>query len=74
MAVLFSRQLHNGSHNFFHIFSTYFFDYLIKNPQITNALTFLRHDISGIGGVKTVHEGLELDGGKGKFAILVNRQ
>ena len=30
---------------------TYFFNYLIKNPQTTIALTFLTHIISGIGGV-----------------------
>jgi hypothetical protein len=35
------RQLLNGSHNFFHIFSIYFFDCLIKNSQTTIALTFL---------------------------------
>ena len=28
-----------------------FFNYLIKNPQTTIALTFLTHNISTIGGV-----------------------
>ena len=28
-----------------------FFNYLIKNPQTTIALTFLTHNISDIGGV-----------------------
>ena len=35
---------------------------MFKNPQTT----ILTLDISGIGGVKTVHEGLESDGGKGE--------
>ena len=34
-----------------HTFSIYFFDWLIKNPQTTNALTFLTHIILAIGGV-----------------------
>ena len=29
----------------------FFFNYFIKNPQITIALTFLTHIISGLGGV-----------------------
>ena len=49
LAVLFSRQLPNGSHDFFHIFSV--FNHLIKNPQTTIALTFLTLNISDIGGV-----------------------
>ena len=36
---------------FFHIFSIYFFNYSIKNPQTTNAPTFLTHNISAVGGV-----------------------
>ena len=51
LAVLFSRQLPNCSHDFFQTFSIYFFNYLIKNPQITIALPFLTHNISAIGGV-----------------------
>ena len=41
LAVLFSRQLPNGSHDSFQTFSIYFFNYFIKNPQTTIALTFL---------------------------------
>ena len=51
LAVLFSRQLLNGSHNFFQFFSIYFFNYFIKNPQTTIALPFLTHNISAIDGV-----------------------
>ena len=51
LAVLFSRQLPNRSHNFFQSFSICFFNYFIKNPQTTIALTFLTHIISAIGGV-----------------------
>ena len=41
---------------FFHIFSVYFFNYLIKNPQTTSALTFLTHNISAIdGGFKAIY-------------------
>ena len=47
LAVLFSRQLPNGTHNFQHNFLYH----LIKNPQTTIALTFLTHNISGVGGV-----------------------
>ena len=36
---------------FFHIFSIHFFNYFIKHPQTTNALTLLTHNISAIGGV-----------------------
>ena len=56
LAALFSRQLPNGSPNFFQTFSIYFFNYFIKNPQTTIALTFLTHIISGIGGV--LHAGV----------------
>ena len=48
LAVLFSRYLPNGTHDFFQIFSIYFFKDFIKNPQTTIALTFLTHIISGI--------------------------
>jgi hypothetical protein len=51
LAVLFSRQLPNGSQDFFQTFSIYFFNYFIKNPQTTIALPFLTHNISAIGGV-----------------------
>ena len=36
---------------FFQIFRINFFNHLIKNPQTTIALTFLTHNISGVGGV-----------------------
>ena len=52
LAVLFSRQLPNGSHDFFQTFSIFFKDYFIKNPQTTIALPFLTHNISAIGGVQ----------------------
>ena len=52
LAVLFSRQLPNGSHNFFSISQDIFFNNFIKNPQTTITLTFLTHIISSIGGVK----------------------
>ena len=51
LAVLFSRQLPNGSHDFNHIFSIIFPSNLRINPQTTNALTFLTHIILAIGGV-----------------------
>ena len=51
LAVLFSRQLPNSSHNFFLTFSIFFQDYFIRNPQTTIALPFLTHNISTIGGV-----------------------
>ena len=54
LAVLFSRQLLNGSHDFFQTFSIYFLNHFIKNPQTTIALPFLTHDISVIGGVYTM--------------------
>ena len=44
---------------FLHIFSIYFFNYLIKNPQHINALTFLTHNISAIGGVGSKSLNLE---------------
>ena len=46
LAMLFSLQLQNGSHDFFHIFSILFF-----NLRTTNAFKFLTHIISAIGGV-----------------------
>ena len=52
LAVVFSRQLPNGSHNFFQTFSIYFFNYFIKNPLTAIALPFLTHNMSAIGGVK----------------------
>ena len=36
---------------FFQTFSTYFLNHFIKNPQTTNTLPFLTHNISAIGGV-----------------------
>ena len=51
LAVLFSRQLPNGSDDFFQTFSIVFLNYFIKNPQTTIALPFLTHNISAIGGV-----------------------
>ena len=45
LAVLFSRQLQNGSHDFFQTFSICFFNYFIKNPQTTIALPFLTHNV-----------------------------
>ena len=51
LAVLFSRYLPNGSHDFFQIFGIIFFKDFIKNPQTTIALTFLADIISGIDGV-----------------------
>ena len=53
LAVLFSRELPNGpsSHNFFSYFQDICFNCFIKNPQTTNALTFLTHNIFAVGGV-----------------------
>ena len=51
LAVLFSRYLPNGTHNFFQNFRICFFKDFIKNPQTTIALTFLTHIISVIDGV-----------------------
>ena len=51
LAVLFSRQLPNGSHDFFQTFSIYLFNHFIKNPQTSIALPFLTNNISAIGGV-----------------------
>ena len=51
LAVLFSRYLPNGTHDFFQIFRIGLFKDFIKNPQTTIALTFLTHIISGIDGV-----------------------
>ena len=52
LAVLFSRYLPNGTHDFFQNVRIYFFKDFIKNPQTTIALTFLTHIISGIDGVE----------------------
>ena len=51
LAVLFGRQLLNGSHDFFQTLSIFFKDYFIKNPQTTITLPFLTHNISAIGEV-----------------------
>ena len=56
LAVLFSRQLPNGSHDFFQTFSIFFSNYFIGNPQTTIALAFLTHNISAIGGVDCVRK------------------
>ena len=59
LAVLLSRQLPNGSHDFFQTFSISFNDDFIKNPQTTIDLPFLTHNISAIGGViwlEIIHE------------------
>ena len=50
LAVLFSRQLPKSSHNFFQTFSTWFCNYFMKNPQTTNVLPFLTHNISATDG------------------------
>ena len=55
LAVLFSRQLSNGSHEFFQTFSLSFKDDFIKNLQTTIALPFLTHNISTIGGVQELN-------------------
>ena len=51
LAVLFSRELPNGTHDVFQTFRIHYFYYFIKNPQTTIALIFLAHIISGIDGV-----------------------
>ena len=56
LAVLFSRQLPNGSHNFFQTFSIFSKDYFNRNPQTIIALPFLTHNISAIGGVHDSHQ------------------
>ena len=40
---------------FFHIFSIFLKNYLMKKPQTTNTLTFLTHIILAIGGVISFH-------------------
>ena len=37
----------------FFIFSAFFLNYLIKNPETTIAITFLTHNVSVIGGVRS---------------------
>ena len=51
LAVLFSRQLQNGSHECFSYFWYIFFNYLLENSQTTIALNFLTHIILDVGGV-----------------------
>ena len=60
LAVLFSRYLPNGTHDFFQNFRICFFKDFIKNPQTTIALTFLTHIISGIDGVMNLPVDLSL--------------
>ena len=50
LAVLFSRELLNGTHDFFQIFRICLFNHFIKNPQTTISLTFLTYIISDISG------------------------
>ena len=73
LAVLFSRYLPNGTHDFFQNFRICFFKDFIKNPQTTIALTFLTHIISGIDGVCNIITYLLYSGIKGvdfsKFQI-----
>ena len=57
-AVLFSRYLPNGTHDFFQIFRICFLKDFIKNPQTTIALTFMTHIISGIDGVLSLILGI----------------
>ena len=52
--MLFSRQLPNGSHDFFQTFSMFYDDYFSRIPQTTIALRFLTHNISPIGGVSNI--------------------
>ena len=54
LAVLFSRQLPNGAHNFFHTFSICFINYFMRNPQTTFAPIFLTHISARIDGVSNV--------------------
>ena len=54
LAVLFSRYLPNGTHDFFQNFRICFIKDFIKNPQTTIALTLLTHIISVIDGVYSV--------------------
>jgi hypothetical protein len=51
MAVLFSRQLPNGSHDFYHIFNIILFKFFRYETIETYALVFLTHIILPIGGV-----------------------
>ena len=51
LAVLFSRQLLNGSHDLFHIFRMFFLNDFIKNPQTRNARAFLPLNNSAVGSV-----------------------
>ena len=51
LAVLFSRQLPNGSHDFFHIFSIYFVLFFRYETNETHSLAFLTHNILVLGGV-----------------------
>ena len=48
LAVLFSRQLPNGSHDFSHIFRIFFLKDFIKNLQTRNARAFLPLNISTV--------------------------
>ena len=69
-AVLFSRYLPNGTHDFFQIFRICFFKDFMKNPQTTIALTFLTHIISDIDGVPGNQRNLTPNGIKAKKAAL----
>ena len=52
LAVLFSRQLLNGFHDFFHIFRILLLNDFIKNPQTRNTHAFLPLNISPVGSVR----------------------
>ena len=75
LAVLFSRYLPNGTHDFFQNFRICFIKDFIKNPQTTIALTLLTHIISVIDGVighqslqSILEKNLQLKGG---FALIL---
>ena len=54
LAVLFSRQISNGSHDFFSYFQDIFLNDFIKNQQTRNARAFLLLNISAVGSVMAV--------------------
>ena len=56
LAVLFSRYLPNGTHDFFQNFRICFIKDFIKNPQTTIALTLLTHIIYVIDGVNSAYK------------------
>ena len=55
LAVLFSRQILNGSQDFFFLFNILIFIYLLKYETIeTHARAFLTHNIFAIGRVQSL--------------------